>query len=317
MTSMKRVHFRREKSRRMAVAVVFAGAAGCGSQDLSIGWQDTGRVDASIVSDAPIAADVATDGAVVNRDGSGDAGKFILVWRDDFDTLDPGRWELAEHTFEENYADFSAANAVAEGGFLKLGVRVKAAGSSGKPYSAAEVRTWATFACGKFLVRSRIAPAIGVTSTFFAFHDFFQNGAAQDWNELVIESATPSRIDYVYTVENTSLPGGKERVAQASALGFDASRDFHVYGLEWTPTEVRFLVDGLPQMTLPQDVVARLRRSKRLVMSAYPSTRLAPNRSFDPSGLPSEAWYDWIEVYRYNGDCPMEADGGADASLAD
>jgi beta-glucanase (GH16 family) len=310
MTSMKRARFRREKSRRMAVAVLFAGAAGCGSQDLSIGWQDTGRVDASIVTDAPISADVATD-------KSGDAGKFILVWRDDFDTLDPGRWELAEHTFEENYADFSAANAVAEGGFLKLGVRVKAAGSSGKPYSAAEVRTWATFACGKFLVRSRIAPAIGVTSTFFAFHDFFQNGAAQDWNELVIESATPSRIDYVYTVENTSLPGGKERVPQPSALGFDASRDFHVYGLEWTPTEVRFLVDGLPQMTLPQDVAARLRRSKRLVMSAYPSTRLAPNRSFDPAGLPSEAWYDWIEVYRYNGDCPTEADGGADASLAD
>jgi beta-glucanase (GH16 family) len=314
MTPMNCARFRAARSRRMAALVL--AAAGCGSQDLSIGWQDTGGADASILTDAPLSTDTAND-ATTSRDVSGDAGRFILVWRDDFDTLDPGRWELAEHTFEENYADFSSANALAEGGFLKLGVRVKPPGSSGKPYSAAEVRTWATFACGKFLVRTRIAPALGVTSTFFAFHDFFQNSAAQDWNELVIESSTPSRIDYVYTLENASLPGGKERVPQTVALGFDASRDFHVYGFEWTPTEVRFLVDGLPQMTLPADVAARLKRPKRVVMSAYPSTRLAPNRSFDPAGLPTEAWYDWIEVYRYNGDCPSDGDGGADAAPAD
>lgn len=316
MTPVDRARIRRERSRRVAAAALVAGATGCGSQDLSIGWQDTGAADASILTDAPIFTDTSSD-ATTSRDVSGDAGRFILVWRDDFDTLDPGRWELAEHTFEENYADFSAANAIAEGGFLKLGVRVKPSGSSGKPYSAAEVRTWATFACGKFLVRSRIAPAIGVTSTFFAFHDFFQNAAAQDWNELVIESSTPSRIDFVYTAENAQLPGGKERVPQTALLGFDASRDFHVYGFEWTPAEVRFLVDGLPQMTLPADAVSRLRLSKRVVMSAYPSTRLAPNRSFDPAGLPTEAWYDWIEVYRYVGDCPADEGGAADAAPLD
>jgi len=244
-------------------------------------------------------------------------GKFVIIWRDDFDTLDPGRWEVAEHTFEENYADFAPGNAVADGGFLKLGVRVKPTGSSGKPYSAAEVRTWATFACGKFLVRSRIAPGFGLTSTLFGFHDFFQNASTQDWNEIVIESSAPSRVDLVYTLENPALPNGKERVPSMESVAFDQTADFHIYGFEWTPFEVRFLVDGAPILSLSEGIARRLSRPKRIVMSAYPSTRLAPNRSFDPAVLPAEAWYDWIEVYRYTDPCPVGDDAGVDAAAAD
>jgi Glycosyl hydrolases family 16 len=277
-------------------ACLLAPSLGCGAQDLSIGWQDIGTADAAVGSDA---------------------GKFAIVWRDDFNTLDPGRWEVAEHTFDENYADFSVANAVTEGGSLKLGVRVKPVGSSGKPYSAAEVRTWANFVCGKFLVRARIAPGMGIASTFFGFHDFFENSSAEDWNEIVMESSAPSRIDYIYTLENPSLPGGKERVPSLKSVPFDATADFHVYGFEWTPSEVRFLVDGAVGQAVPAEIAMQLLRPKRVVMSAYPSTRLAPNRSFDPAVLPAEAWFDWIEVYRYLGACPSDVDGSADGAVVD
>jgi endo-1,3-1,4-beta-glycanase ExoK len=307
------------------VAAAAWGASGCAEQDLSIGWQDIGGSEASVGVDANVGVDTsvsrdAMDASVgvdtssgmdtsVRVDGSPEAGRFVRIWRDDFDTLDPGRWEVAEHTFEENYADFSAANAVAEGGYLKLAVRAKPAGSSGKPYTAAEVRTWARPACGKFLVSARIAPGFGVVSTFFAFHDFFQDFAAQDWNEIVIESSAPSRIDFIYTRKNPSLPGGKDRVPLTDSVPFDATAGFHIYGFEWTPTEVRFLVDGIVEQSLSADVAGSLNRPKRMVMSAYPSTRLAPSRSFDPSVLPVEAWYDWIEVYSYTGLCPT---GGVD-----
>jgi hypothetical protein len=321
---------------RALFALLLPLSLGCAPQDLSIGWEDLGgsdatvRNDASNIGDASHTSDASGDagnigdvsnvgdasniGDVSNIGDAGDAGRFALVWRDDFKTLDPGRWELAEHTFEENYADFSAANAVTDGEFLRLGVRVKPAGSSGKPYTAAEVRTWAEVTCGKFLVRARIAPGFGIASTFFGFYDFFQNPSAQDWNEIVMESSAPSRIDYIYTLENPSLPGGKERVPSSGAVRFDATADFHVYGFEWTPSEVRFLVDGIAEQSLPAPIAARLNLPKRVVMSAYPSTRLAPNRTFDPAVLPAEAWFDWIEVYRYLGSCPSGAEGGTDAS---
>jgi len=296
------------------VAASSCASLGCAEQDLSIGWQDIGDTGAGVGVD--VGGDVGVDmsaGDVGVDMSAGDAGRFVLIWRDDFNTLDPGRWEVAVHTFEENYADFSAANAVTEGGFLKLGVRTKPAGSTGKPYTAAEVRTWAQFSCGKFMVRARVAPGAGVVSTFFGFHDFFQNSSAQDWNEIVIESSAPSRIDYVYTRENPSLPAGKDRVPLFGTVPFDATAEFHIYGFEWTPTEVRFLVDGALEHSLSAEVAADLILPKHMVMSAYPSTRLAPARSFDPSVLPTEAWYDWIEVYRYNGVCPNGTDGGVDA----
>ncbi|HMI87021.1 MAG TPA: glycoside hydrolase family 16 protein [Polyangiaceae bacterium] len=317
---------RTAQGKRFALlALLLSGWLGCSEQDLSIGWQDLGGTDAPVTgrNDAPVSGDGdATVSGRIDASVSGDAdasvsaeaGRFVIIWRDDFDTLDPGRWEVAEHTFEENYADFSLANAVADAGFLKLGIRVKPTGSAGKPYTAAEVRTWATFTCGKFLVRSRVAPAVGVATTFFGFHDFFQDSAAQNWNEIVIESAAPSRIDYVYTRENPSAPAGKERVASTSTVPFDAAAGFHVYGFEWTPNEVRYLVDGAVTQSLSADIAARLTRPKRIVMSAYPSTRLA--RPFDASGLPSEAWYDWIEVYRFTGPCPTGVDGGTDAADA-
>ena len=322
---------------RLGLVAAFSCAwVGCAEQDLSIGWQNIGATDVGVGVEGGIGIEggvdieggvgveggIGTEGGIrVDADvgvdlSPAEAGRFVIVWRDDFDTLDPGRWEVAEHTFEENYADFSAANAVAEGGFLKLAVRSKPPGSSGKPYSAAEVRTWANSACGKFLVRARIAPGFGVASTFFGFHDFFQNSSTQDWNEIVIESSAPSRIDYVYTRENPSLPGGKDRVALTKTVPFDATAGFHVYGFEWTPTEVRYSVDGAIEHSLATEMAADLNRPKRMVMSAYPSTRLAPSRTFDPSVLPTEAWYDWIEVYRYTGVCPTGGDGGTDAGAA-
>jgi endo-1,3-1,4-beta-glycanase ExoK len=339
---MKPMLASRDRARLVSACAAFSCAAlGCAEQDHSIGWQeiagpDTGvaidvTADTSVGTDATADKGVGTDATADKGVGTdviadtgigidvtaGDAGRFTRVWRDDFDTLDPARWEVAEHTFEENYADFSADNARAEGGFLKLFVRTKPAGSSGKPYSAAEVRTWAPSACGKFLVSARIAPGAGVVSTFFGFHDFFQNASSQDWNEIVIESSATSRIDYVYTRENPALPSRKDRVASQRTVPFDATAGFHVYGFEWTPTEVRYLVDGGVEYSLPVAAAADLNRPKRMVMSAYPSTRLAPGRTFDPSVLPTEAWYDWIEVYRYDGPCPTGADGGMDAGASD
>jgi hypothetical protein len=116
---------------------------------------------------------------------------------------------------------------------------------------------------------------------------------------------------------NPSLPDGKDRVPIAASIPSDASADFHVYGFEWTPTEVRYLVDGAVTQSLSAEIAADLNRPKCIVMSAYPSTRWTPSRSFDPSVLPSEAWFDWIEVYRFTGSCPTGVDGGDDAGDAE
>jgi hypothetical protein len=51
-----------------------------------------------------------------------DNGQFVLDWMDDFDTLDPSRWLLANWTFEGNLVDFVPNNAVVQDGTLILAV---------------------------------------------------------------------------------------------------------------------------------------------------------------------------------------------------
>ena len=51
-----------------------------------------------------------------------DNGKFVLDWTDDFDTLDRGRWSLANWTFDGNLVDFDPTNAVVQDGTLILAI---------------------------------------------------------------------------------------------------------------------------------------------------------------------------------------------------
>ncbi len=49
-----------------------------------------------------------------------EGGQFVHEWRDDFDSLDGGRWARANWTFAENLADFDPNNVVVRDGTLVL-----------------------------------------------------------------------------------------------------------------------------------------------------------------------------------------------------
>jgi beta-glucanase (GH16 family) len=268
---------------------LFAVLCGCGSpSDLSIGTQS----DTSVAS----------------------ASSWRLLWHDDFDQLDPARWEGTAHTFDENYADFETANATTNGGVLDLRVQAKTSPFTGKPWSAAEVRTWQEFTYGKFLTSARFANASGVVSTLFSFYDWFAlEPNSENWNEIVVESSGTSRLYYTYTFHDADAANGRNRVTSPSDMPFDITAAFHVYGYEWTPTSVTFTVDGAAVLTLDADIARTLTSAKRLVVSAYPSNRIELEGPFDPQALPVDALYDWAEVYEYVG--PRDA-SGPDASMS-
>jgi beta-glucanase (GH16 family) len=273
-------HRSRPKPRRTSWALAVFAACGCGSSsDLSIGSQ---------VPDP-----------------------WRLLWRDDFNTLDPARWQVSEHTFTENYADFLAANATPNAGTLELRVNAKPAGFTGKPYAAAEVRTVQEFTYGKFLASARFALASGVTSTLFSFYDWFLHEPnSKNWNEIVIESSGTSRLYYTYTLQNLANDDGRERFVTAGDVPFDITADFHVYGYEWSPAGIAFTVDGAVMHTIPADVTSKLALEKRFVVSVYPSTRADLEGPFDPAVLPVAASYDWVAVYAYVG--PGATDAGTE-----
>jgi endo-1,3-1,4-beta-glycanase ExoK len=257
---------------RVLVVLLASALTGCGSsQDLVIGGND-----------------------------------FVLERHDDFDQIDASYWELASHTFEPNLAWFSPDNAKVDGGSLVLTISqaqtpaVPAPGVVPKPYAAAEVRTRVAFLYGRFRARARLAPGPGVVSAFWGFYDRYamSSGEAQD-NQIVIEAANTPEPALRYSI---SVPTGAPKPTQVSP-GFDPSADFHEIGFDWTPSEVRFYLDGRVQSAIDGEAARGLTQYQRLVLSAYP-TSADWTGELDPALLPVTAAFDWVEIYSYSGARP-------------
>lgn len=248
----------------------------------------------------------ASDDLILGRDDKSD---FVLIRRDDFDELDLSYWERATHTFDPNLAYFTESSATIEQGLLVLSITADpapvapVAPEMQKPYSAAEVRTLANFLYGSFRARVRFAQGPGVVSAFWGFYDrFSRSEGPQLDNQIVIESGTPrtpAEPSFRYTV---SVPMAENQPALQTA-GFEPSLAFHELGYDWTPTEVRFYLDGRVTHVVTGTTASQLRQHQRLVMSAYPS-RADWLSDFDPKQLPLRAELDWVEIRAYSGPLP-------------
>jgi beta-glucanase (GH16 family) len=87
---------------------------------------------------------------------------------------------------------------------------------------------------------------------------------------------------------------------ELAPLGFDPSADFHVYAMEWTPTEARFSVDA-QVIHVWNTEIARLKLPMNILLTIWASSAADWAGPVDPSTAPVAADYDWIKVYRYTG----------------
>ncbi len=216
---------------------------------------------------------------------------FKLAWRDDFDTFDSTRWTKQTHTFAENLARFSATNAVVEGGLLKL--RVTHVQNGDKAYTAAELASKDQFTFGRFAGRIKFCAGSGIVSSLFTYHDDVNTS----WQEIDIEHLgnLPKSVQY-----NLISGNNNNRVYQPKVVTFQFGPplDFHDYVIEWTPSGVTSFVDGNQTY---HDVQASLKDAARLHMNAWPTNTAVTTFAgpFDPSAVPCEAQYDWVEAYTY------------------
>lgn len=234
-------------------------------------------------------------GASAGSTGVGGAqpvsASFQLLWQDDFDTFDGARWEKRDHTFAENAAVFAADNVVVEGGLLKLKITTQP--RDGKQFSAAEVRTRETFEYGRFEARLKPARGSGIVSSLFTY-------LYDPWNEIDIEYLGHQETGVQYNLI-TQGPNGREYQPHFDSLDFVPYEDFHEYAFEWTPTMVKFFVDGVQAYADPVNVAERLTNPVNLHMNCWPTNNQETNFAgpLDASAIPTEAQYDWVRVYRY------------------
>lgn len=229
---------------------------------------------------------------------------FTLLWQDEFDQLDPARWETGSHTFRENNAVFAASMVQVESGVLSLNLDT-APSSLGaeRPYLGAELRTLETFTYGRFETRAKFAAGSGVVSSIFTFYDHWSDPALEEnWNELDIEFLGAHKDQVHFNVLHWAPGDNRKTYPVAHPVGFDASSDYHDYAIEWLPEVVHFYVDGQLRHSQTAAITEELHRPQKLMMNIWP-VQNTPGLNewagvFD-GAVPTAAYYDWVRVYAY------------------
>ncbi|HEU4322325.1 MAG TPA: family 16 glycosylhydrolase [Roseiflexaceae bacterium] len=171
---------------------------------------------------------------------------------------------------------------------LTLDNRTCPSGCSNKPYASGEYRTNSNYGYGRYEGRFKAAKGSGtVAASLFTYTGPSDN---QPWDEIDIEilgkDTTKMQTNYY-----TNGVGGHETMIN---LGFDASQGFHTYAFEWTPTSIKWYVDGVLVHTENGSRGPLPTHASKLMMNLWPGVGvdswLGP---FNYSG-PLTAQFDWV-----------------------
>jgi endo-1,3-1,4-beta-glycanase ExoK len=167
-----------------------------------------------------------------------------------------------------------------------------------KPYKGAEVYSQTQHRFGRVEVRMRMARGSGILSTFFTYKQGSEAAGAA-WEEIDVEGFGKSNAT---TWQSNILVGnprmGSEQVHQA---GLSLADGYHTFTIEWTPTTVVWLVDGVEARRTNGGQANQLTSLHNFRFNIWASDVSSWAGAFEASALPAAQYVNWIRYYRYEG----------------
>ena len=170
-----------------------------------------------------------------------DAEEFVRI-NECIESIDPKRWLLRNDTFTDNLALFRPSNVEIKPGVGAM-LLVKSDPLGVRDYSAASICSRDQYLYGKFEANIQASNVPGVVTGFF----LHRNSPRQEI-DIEIAGNRPDRL-MVNVFFNPGGEGANFEYGYRGApthidLGFDASREFHRFTIEWSPSEIIWRVDG-------------------------------------------------------------------------
>jgi Beta-glucanase/Beta-glucan synthetase len=169
------------------------------------------------------------------------------------------------------------------------------------------------FLYGRFEARMKMASIPGTVSSMFLNYDNSYKKGDEPWNEIDIEvlgkSQTQWQSNIITREADPSIPGttSSETIHD---FGFDATQDFHLYTIVWTPEYVSWEIDsvevrrdtlGMAHGThADADQVKFLTKPQSLRFNLWASQTPAWTGKFTGIGLPIEQQIDYVRAYTYD-----------------
>lgn len=177
---------------------------------------------------------------VPTEDGKMGTGTFVRI-NDCMECLNTTRWVLRTDTFTDNLALFRPSNVEFSSGIgAALYVRRESQGI--RTYTAASICSQEQYLFGKFEVIMQASNVPGVVTGFF----LYRNSPRQEI-DIEIAGNRPDRllVNVFYNPggEGANFDYGYRGAPSYIELGFDASKASHRFVIEWSPCQIRWLVD--------------------------------------------------------------------------
>lgn len=252
----------------------------------------------------------ASAGKAVNSDSSG----YHLVWSDEFNyqglpdstkwTYDVGGsgWGNQE---EEYYTSKRPENARVENGDLIIEARRD--NWEGHEYTSARLvtRGKAMWKYGKILVRAKLPMGRGTWPAIWLLPDKwgYGNGGWPDNGDIDIMEMLGYKPGYIFASIHTkdyNWVNGSEKSDTVKIRHPDAL--FHVYGLEWTPDDIRISVDGHYyfnyKKTSDQWQKWPFNKKFYLILNIAIGGIWGGRKGIDNSAFPQKMIVDYVRVYQ-------------------
>lgn len=187
-------------------------------------------------------------------------GMARLAVRDQFKTEKKAQWEAQTHVFNCNETQFNPSNVKMNTNVGELNLTINGTAFGNRDLSGAEVRysmplpkvssyadqeslKQGRFSYGHFSALVKTSAFPGTVSSMFLYRN-------NPWQEIDIEflGSQPRKIQFnvYFNKGKEGDPNNDYRLDSPVQydLPFDSSEDFHEYSFDWTPTSIRWYVDG-------------------------------------------------------------------------
>ena len=171
--------------------------------------------------------------------------------------------------------------------------------AAAKPYKGAEIFTHDSQLYGKYVVRMRTAKGSGVISNFFTWKEGSEL-SGMFWEEIDVEVFGKNNGQ---SLQSNIISGMGTRTTseQVHNHGFSFGDSYHTFTLEWTPSYVRWLVDGQVIRTTSGGQARQLVSPAQFRFNIWPPNNPGWVGSWSNAILPVQMFVNWVEYYSWNG----------------
>lgn len=180
-------------------------------------------------------------------------------------------------------------------------------------YYGAELTGKDQFTYGRFEARMKMVSIPGSVSSMFLYYDPSYKLGDEPWNEIDIEvlGVNPGMWQANLITREADVEGGRKNPKKTSetktGFGFNATEDFHLFAMVWTPEYISWEIDSVEVrrdvLGMTKGQVEFMTKEQSLRFNLWASKSTSWVGKFTGAELadgPVAQWIDYVRVYSYD-----------------